>query len=112
MAGSAVSGAGGTGNRRPTGPVQQHRSTGSRRLLPAHRDDGCKGGSKRGRNNQWIMQDIRCGQCNRLLAKGEALDLSIKCPRCGAINHVRAASPDTESHRAPEKGPSRARDAL
>lgn len=34
-------------------------------------------------------REIRCGQCNRMLAKGMALDLSIKCPRCGTINHVR-----------------------
>jgi len=32
---------------------------------------------------------IRCGNCNRLLGKGTALDLSIKCPRCGCINHVK-----------------------
>ncbi|WP_082139925.1 Com family DNA-binding transcriptional regulator [Desulfovibrio sp. TomC] len=53
------------------------------------------------------MRDIRCGKCNRLLAKGEALSLSIKCPRCGAINHVRATNPDLERLRAPKKEPSR-----
>lgn len=52
------------------------------------------------------MQEIRCGKCNRLLAKGEALDLAIKCPRCGAINHVRAASLNSEGKRAPGKEPS------
>ncbi|GAB6127293.1 Com family DNA-binding transcriptional regulator [Humidesulfovibrio idahonensis] len=50
------------------------------------------------------MREIRCGQCNRLLAKGEALDLAIKCPRCGAINHVRAASPNSEGSQALGKG--------
>ncbi|UJX43029.1 Com family DNA-binding transcriptional regulator [Desulfovibrio sp. JY] len=52
------------------------------------------------------MKEIRCGRCSRLLAKGEALDLSIKCPRCGAINHVRATSPSQESLRAPTREPS------
>ncbi|WP_460030295.1 Com family DNA-binding transcriptional regulator [Megalodesulfovibrio paquesii] len=46
------------------------------------------------------MQDIRCGCCNKLLAKGEALNLAIKCPRCGAMNHVRAASPSPEAREA------------
>jgi len=49
------------------------------------------------------MQEIRCGNCNRLLAKGEALNLSIKCPKCGTLNHVRAASPKREGRRAPGK---------
>ena len=33
-------------------------------------------------------REIRCGQCGRLLAKGEALRLAIKCPRCGTINQI------------------------
>ena len=37
---------------------------------------------------------IRCGNCNRLLGKGRALDLSIKCPRCGCINHVKERKPE------------------
>jgi phage FluMu protein Com len=42
---------------------------------------------------------IRCGNCNKLLGKGTALDLAIKCPRCGCINHVKmcAASANLES---------------
>ena len=43
-------------------------------------------------------REIRCGQCNRMLAKGMALDLSIKCPRCGTINHVRDTIPSSEPH--------------
>jgi phage FluMu protein Com len=39
--------------------------------------------------------EIRCGQCNRLLGKGIALELAIKCPRCGCINHVKARTPET-----------------
>jgi phage FluMu protein Com len=37
------------------------------------------------------MNEIRCKQCNRLLAKGTALEITIKCPRCGAYNSLRAA---------------------
>ena len=43
-------------------------------------------------------REIRCGQCNRMLAKGMALDLSIICPRCGTINHVRDTIPSSEPH--------------
>lgn len=56
------------------------------------------------------MREIRCGKCNRLLAKGEALNLAIKCPRCGAINHVRGQNPNSEGSRAPGKEPSHAHD--
>ncbi len=41
-------------------------------------------------------REIRCGHCNRLLGKGTARDLEIKCPRCGALNHVRDTSPCSE----------------
>jgi phage FluMu protein Com len=58
------------------------------------------------------MQEIRCGKCNKLLAKGEALDLAIKCPRCGVINHVRATSLNSEGCQAPGKEPSHASDGL
>ena len=44
---------------------------------------------------------IRRGNCNRLLGKGRALDLSIKCPRCGCINHVRAESSRQEYPECP-----------
>lgn len=42
-------------------------------------------------------QDIRCGHCGRLLAKGYGV-IEIKCPRCGAYTLVRAESPDPEPH--------------
>lgn len=32
--------------------------------------------------------EIRCGECGRLLAKGEAAEITIKCPRCGTMNHI------------------------
>ncbi|WP_321402733.1 zinc finger domain-containing protein [Maridesulfovibrio sp.] len=43
--------------------------------------------------------EFRCGTCKRLLAIGTG-NLSIKCPRCGAMNHLRATSTKEESHRA------------
>ncbi|WP_082754540.1 Com family DNA-binding transcriptional regulator [Burkholderia savannae] len=45
--------------------------------------------------------DIRCGQCRRKLATGRYIELSIKCPRCGAINHLKAESLEPVRHRAP-----------
>ncbi|MGL6010862.1 MAG: Com family DNA-binding transcriptional regulator, partial [Shewanella oncorhynchi] len=38
------------------------------------------------------MQNIRCAQCHKKLAEGRYLELSIKCPRCGAFNHLKAPS--------------------
>ena len=40
--------------------------------------------------------EIRCGHCNRLLGRGTARDIEIKCPRCGAYTIVRAGSPSAE----------------
>lgn len=40
--------------------------------------------------------DIRCAHCGRKLGEGYALDLTIKCPRCGAYNTLRAARPCSE----------------
>lgn len=34
--------------------------------------------------------EIRCAHCGKLLAKGTALDLTIKCPRCRAYNTLRS----------------------
>jgi len=49
-------------------------------------------------------EDIRCGQCGRKMAEGQYVDLRIKCPRCGAFNHLRASSPALERQRAPQPG--------
>lgn len=38
------------------------------------------------------IKEIRCPHCNRLLAKGEATHIEIKCPRCGAYTILRASS--------------------
>ncbi|MFE1572299.1 Com family DNA-binding transcriptional regulator [Comamonas odontotermitis] len=42
------------------------------------------------------MQEIRCGSCGRKLGEGIFQILSIKCPRCGTINSLRALSPTPE----------------
>ncbi|MBV1806678.1 Com family DNA-binding transcriptional regulator [Pseudomonas viridiflava] len=42
-----------------------------------------------------MLNECRCGQCNRLLARvGEYTELQIKCSRCGTLNHVRAERPE------------------
>lgn len=46
-------------------------------------------------------EDIRCGTCPRKLGVGKYTRLQIKCPRCGTLNHLRAASLPPERHRAP-----------
>ncbi|WP_373388985.1 Com family DNA-binding transcriptional regulator [Pseudomonas alcaligenes] len=45
------------------------------------------------------MKDIRCGGCDRLLARVGRFDaLQIKCPRCRTLNHLKAESlPDAPS---------------
>ncbi|SMH62542.1 zinc finger domain-containing protein [Azospirillum agricola] len=48
------------------------------------------------------MEEIRCGSCRRLLARGTAEMLEIKCPRCGTMNHVRVMNPLPERPRAPD----------
>jgi phage FluMu protein Com len=45
-----------------------------------------------------IEKEIRCGNCGRLLAKGTAIALEIKCPRCGEIKYVRDMIPGSEPH--------------
>ena len=43
---------------------------------------------------------VRCGNCQKLLAKGVYAILEIKCARCGTLNHLRAESPEPERLRA------------
>lgn len=47
------------------------------------------------------LTDIRCGQCGRKLAAGRYIEISIKCPRCGTLNHLRATEPLTSAARLP-----------
>ncbi|QXI29762.1 Com family DNA-binding transcriptional regulator [Pseudomonas vanderleydeniana] len=53
-----------------------------------------------------MLQEFRCGKCNRLLARiGEFSQIQIKCPRCAALNHMKTErlepSPLSESTCAP-----------
>jgi phage FluMu protein Com len=50
------------------------------------------------------MQEIRCGNCRKKLGAGDYRRLSIKCPRCGTFNQLRAESPEPERQRASEIG--------
>jgi len=38
------------------------------------------------------MKDVRCGKCSRKLAMANFIELQIKCPRCGTLNHLKAES--------------------
>ncbi|WP_339665895.1 Com family DNA-binding transcriptional regulator [uncultured Pseudomonas sp.] len=40
-----------------------------------------------------MLKILRCGSCNRMLAKtSPASVIEIKCPRCGTLNHQKAMS--------------------
>ena len=49
------------------------------------------------------MNEIRCGACARKLGEGEYIRLTIKCPRCGVMNTLRAERPTPERPGAPFK---------
>nr|WP_235567269.1 Com family DNA-binding transcriptional regulator [Lysobacter sp. Root604] len=52
-----------------------------------------------------ILLPIRCGECARLLAKAASYaELQIKCPRCGTLNHMKAASLPTDRQERFEEG--------
>ena len=36
------------------------------------------------------LSEIRCRKCNRLLMKGDVLQIEIKCPKCGYMQKLRA----------------------
>ena len=46
------------------------------------------------------LANIRCGHCNRILARGhmESGHMEIKCPRCSFLAILRATSPNIEPH--------------
>lgn len=43
------------------------------------------------------LEEIRCGSCTRKLGMGCYTRLEIKCPRCGAMNLLRASAADRSS---------------
>ena len=89
----------------PTGSVFWHRTT-----APHDKDISCRVSAcgcarderathnRHGAGVQYVrclvmeIKEIRCPHCNRLLAKGEATHIEIKCPRCGAYTILRASS--------------------
>ncbi|MDR1350852.1 MAG: Com family DNA-binding transcriptional regulator [Zoogloeaceae bacterium] len=40
---------------------------------------------------EFCVEEIRCGGCNRKLAEADYLRLAIKCPRCKAMNRFHFA---------------------
>lgn len=49
------------------------------------------------------LPEIRCAECGKLLARGEVLILTIKCPRCKTYNTLRAPSPNQERQEQPQE---------
>ncbi|WP_241084834.1 Com family DNA-binding transcriptional regulator [Candidatus Vondammii sp. HM_W22] len=43
------------------------------------------------------MTNIRCGHCNKLLAKGDVKKLQIQCPRCRTLNHIEGQGTPSEN---------------
>jgi len=39
------------------------------------------------------MLVVRCNQCRKKLLEAEFIRISIKCPRCGYLNQLKAAEP-------------------
>ncbi|MBN9342404.1 MAG: Com family DNA-binding transcriptional regulator [Comamonadaceae bacterium] len=56
------------------------------------------------------MNEIRCGNCRRKLGEGIYMALSIKCPRCGALNKFQSAPSASLSERQPSVQPKRSND--
>ena len=49
------------------------------------------------------LTEIRCGACQRKLGAGFYTRLEIKCPRCGAMNILRAAADHSDKSPLPER---------
>jgi phage FluMu protein Com len=45
------------------------------------------------------VEVIRCHHCNKKLAEADYRRLAIKCPRCGAMNHLKAVEPPDRARR-------------
>ena len=46
--------------------------------------------------NKRDLPEIRCPYCNKLIAKGEAVELEFRCGRCKNFFILRAERPDSE----------------
>lgn len=51
------------------------------------------------------MEVVRCCKCNKKLAEADYIRLAIKCPRCGAINVLKAVEPLYRAPSAQEARP-------
>ena len=51
------------------------------------------------------MKEIRCRNCNKKLAEADFRRLVIKCPRCGAMNTLKAVEPPTHAPGAFKENP-------
>ncbi|HJB65177.1 MAG TPA: Com family DNA-binding transcriptional regulator [Candidatus Mailhella merdavium] len=49
------------------------------------------------------MPEIRCPYCNKLIAKGEAVELEFRCGRCKNFFILRAARPGSERPGRPQE---------
>lgn len=60
-----------------------------------------------------MLTEARCGGCHRLLAKiGRYDEIQIKCPRCGALNHLKAASLSIDRPARHDEGSTHGKSAL
>ena len=52
------------------------------------------------KQNSFMPYDIRCGNCDKLLAKGsvEAGTIELLCPRCKTRHILRASRPNFAPH--------------
>lgn len=51
------------------------------------------------------MQEVRCGQCQRLLAKAVFTEIQVKCPKCKTLNHQRASAVDRNGQSPQSRAP-------
>ena len=42
------------------------------------------------------LHEVRCPQCGKLLARGDAVEMQFKCPRCKTYFVLRATRPNQE----------------
>ncbi len=54
-----------------------------------------------------MMNEIRCGGCNRKLGEGHYIVLNIKCGRCKTMNYLRVESPESAHHECHDKSDTR-----
>ncbi|WP_296304769.1 Com family DNA-binding transcriptional regulator [uncultured Desulfovibrio sp.] len=53
--------------------------------------------------NKRDLPEIRCPHCNKLIARGEALDMEFKCGRCKTFFILRGTRPGAERPERPQE---------